>query len=61
MVRTKWYGQIGIRTKCYWTKWYGHNGTGKMVAIFGIVYNSNEFNTYIVPKINQSINQSKFI
>ena len=23
MVWTKWYGQNGIRTKCYWTKWYG--------------------------------------
>src|SRR6218665_2238911 len=29
MVRTKWYGQNGIRTKWYWTKWYGQNGTDK--------------------------------
>jgi len=31
MVRTKWYGQNGIRTKCHWTKWYAQNGTDKMV------------------------------
>ena len=24
-------GQNGIRTKCHWTKWYGQNGTDKMV------------------------------
>ena len=40
MVWTKWFGQ----------KWYGQNGTGKMVAIFGIDYNSSEFNTYLVAK-----------
>jgi len=33
MVRTKWYGQNGIRTKWYWTKWHGQNGTDKMVRI----------------------------
>jgi len=33
MVRTKWYGQNGIRTKCHWTKWYEQNGTDKMVRI----------------------------
>jgi len=33
MVRTKWYGQTGIRTKWYWTKWYGQNGTDKTVWI----------------------------
>ena len=31
MVRTKWYGQNGIRTKWYWRKWYGQNGMDKMV------------------------------
>jgi len=31
MVRTKWYGQNGIRTKCYSTKWYRQNGTDRMV------------------------------
>ena len=31
MVRTKWDGQTGIRTKWYWTKWYGQNGMDKMV------------------------------
>src|SRR6218665_2770692 len=25
------YGQNGIRTKWYWTKWYGQNGMDKMV------------------------------
>ena len=38
MVRTKWYGQNGIRTKWYWTKrydkmvrtkGYGQNGIGQ--------------------------------
>jgi len=24
----------GDQTKWYWTKWYGQNGTDKMVAIF---------------------------
>ena len=55
MVRTKWYGQNGIRTKCHWTKWYeqngfGQNGTDKMAASFGIDYNSSEINTYFVTK-----------
>src|SRR6218665_3625938 len=27
------YGQNGIRTKWYWTKWHGQNGTDKMVRI----------------------------
>jgi len=48
MVRTKWYGQNGIRTKWYWRKRYGQNGIDKMVAIFEIDYNSSEFNTYLV-------------
>ena len=30
-----------------WTKWYGQNGRDKMVAIFGIDYNSSEINTYL--------------
>ena len=29
----KWYGHIGIRTKWYWTKWYGQNGTDKTLPI----------------------------
>jgi len=45
MVRTKWYEQNGIRRKLYWTKRYGQNGRDKMVAIFGVDYNSSEFNT----------------
>jgi len=40
----------GIRTKWYGTKWYGQNGKDKMVAIFGIDYNSSEFNSYLVTK-----------
>src|SRR6218665_3767215 len=31
--RTKWHGQNGIRTKWYRTKWYGQNSTDKMVRI----------------------------
>jgi len=31
MVRRKWYRQNGTRTKWYWTKGYGQNGTGKIV------------------------------
>ena len=50
MVRTKGYGQNGIRTKWYGTKWYGQNAADKMVAIFGIDYNSSEFNSYLVTK-----------
>ena len=55
MVRTKWYGQNGIRTKCHWTKWYEQNdtdknGTNKMVASFVIDYNSSEIITYLVTK-----------
>ena len=48
MARTIWYEQNGIRTKWYGTKWYGQNGTDKMVVIFGIEYNSSEFNSYLV-------------
>ena len=44
MVRTKWYGQNGMDKKVR-TEWYG-----KMVALFGIDYNSSEFNTYLVTK-----------
>jgi len=43
MVRSKWYGQNGT-IKMVWTKWYGQNGTDKMVAIFSIDFNSIEFN-----------------
>jgi len=35
--------------KMAWTKCYGQNGMGKMVAIFGIDY-SSEFTTYLVTK-----------
>jgi len=33
MVRTKWYGQNGIRTKWYRIKWYGQNGMAKILQI----------------------------
>ena len=33
MVRTKWYGQNGVRTKWHWTKWHGQNGTDKILWI----------------------------
>ena len=38
-----------------WKKWYRQNGTDKngmdkMAAIFGIDYNSSEFNSYLVTK-----------
>ena len=36
--------------KMVWAKWHGQNGTDKMVAIFGIDYNSSEFNSYLVTK-----------
>ena len=45
MVQTEWYGQNAMRTK-----WYRQNGTDKMLAIFGIDYNSSEFSTYLVIK-----------
>ena len=32
MVLTKWYGQHAIQTKCYWTRWYGKNGTDRILA-----------------------------
>ena len=53
------YGQNGIGRKdkmaldkMVWTKWCGQNSTDKMVAIFGLDYNSSEFNTwaYLVTK-----------
>ena len=37
----------GHRTKWHWTKWYGQNGTGKMVSI-SIDSNSTELNLYSV-------------
>ena len=44
------YGQNGMgqngMDKIVWTKWY----MDKMVAIFGIGYNSSEFNSYLVTK-----------
>ena len=50
MVWTKWYTDKMVWDKMVWTKWYGQNGTDKMVAIFGIDYNSSEFNAYFVIK-----------
>src|SRR6218665_66697 len=50
MVRTKWYTDKMVWDKMVWTKWYGQNGTDKMVVIFGIDYNSSEFNSYLVTK-----------
>src|SRR6218665_519813 len=47
MVWTKWYTDKMALDKMVWTKWYGHNGTDIMVPIFGIDYNSSEFNTYL--------------
>ena len=53
MVRTTWYGQNGIGTKCHWkngmdkmvvTKWYEYNGADKII------------NQSINPGINQYIN-----
>jgi len=39
-----------IADKMVWTKWHGQIGTERMVAIFGIDYDSSEFNTYLVSK-----------
>jgi len=50
MVWTKWYMDKMVWDKMVWTKWYRQNGTDKMVAIFGIGYNSSEFNSYLVTK-----------
>ena len=46
MVRAKWYTDKMVWDKMVWTKWYGQNGTDKMVVIFLIDYNSSEFNSY---------------
>jgi len=60
MVWTKWYrpyGQNVIRQngmdKMVRTNWYGQNGTNKMVASFGIDYNSCEINTYLVTRCHK--------
>ena len=50
MVWTKWYMDKMSLDKMVWTKWYGQHGTDKMVASFGIDYNSSEINTYLVTK-----------
>ena len=50
MVWTKWYTDKMSLDKMVRTKWYGQNGTDKMVASFGIDYNSSEINTYLVTK-----------
>ena len=50
MVWTKRYTDKMSLDKMVWTKWYGQNGTDKMVASFGIDYNSSEINTYLVTK-----------
>jgi len=45
------YGKIVAYTeKMVLTKWYGQNGTDKMVAIFRIDYNSSALNAYLVTK-----------
>ena len=55
MVRAKWYTD-----KMVWTKWYEQNGTDKMIVIFGIDYNSSEFNAYLVTKShNEMINTQR--
>ena len=51
----------GIRTKWYWTKWYGQNGIDKMVKwyhfIFCVDFNSVEFNiAYIFSNQQSQIN-----
>jgi len=38
---------MGDPTEWYWAKWYGQNGTDKIVAIF-IDSNSTELNLYSV-------------
>src|SRR6218665_2391144 len=48
--RTKWYTDKMVWDKMVWTKWYGQNGTDKMVVIFLIDCNSSEFNSYLVTK-----------
>ena len=50
MVRTKWHTDKMVLNKLVWRKWHGQNGTDKMVAIFGIDYNSRAFNAYLVAK-----------
>ena len=48
-----------------WTKWYmdkmslDKNGTDKMVASFGIDYNSSEINTYLVTKSHKQVLNSQ--
>src|SRR6218665_3085440 len=60
MVRTKWYTDKMVWDKMVWTKWYGQNGTDKMVVNFGIDYNLSEFNSYLVTKIhNEMINTQR--
>src|SRR6218665_529598 len=43
------YGQNGMGQNGM-EKWYGQNGSDKMVVIFRIDYNSSEFNSYLVTK-----------
>jgi len=50
MVWTKWYTDKMALDKMAWTKRYGQNGMDKMVAMFGIDYNSSVFKTYLVTK-----------
>ena len=51
-VHTGWPDKM-VPDKMVWTKWYGQNGMDKMVAIFGIDYNSSELNTYLISKSNK--------
>ena len=41
-------GQNGMDKMVYGHNGIGQNGMDKMVSIFGIEYNSSEFNTYLV-------------
>ena len=55
MAWAKWYtGKMildkMVLDKMVWKIWYEQNVTEKMVAIFGLDYNSSEFNTYLVAK-----------
>ena len=54
-IRTKWYTDKMLLDKIVCAKrWYGQNGT-----IFGIDYNSSEFNTYLVSKSHKVMHSSQ--
>jgi len=56
MVPTKWYGQIGIRTKWYRTKWHGQTITDKMVRIKQYLQNHQSRNPAFTGNITFFIN-----